>query len=119
MDTERSRTLSRLQASCWSIGVGRHYSYVSPDGGENCKTSMAGSAQSPKEIPRSLIKRLTESKSIHQGIMTLGKVAFSAFDMQIHYPISHEAVRLMDIDEVYNSLLQTTTLLQGPGHDFK
>lgn len=96
-----------------------HYSNVSPDGDEECNTSISGSLHPLKEIPRSLLESLIEAKSVNQGILTMRQVAFSMFDMQIHCPISHQSLQSMDTCEVYNSLLHATTLLQGPGSDFQ
>lgn len=96
-----------------------HYSYVSPEGDEECKTSTDDSARPPKEIPRSLVERLSESKSINQGIFTMRQVALSTFDMKIHCPSSHSAIQSMSIGEIYNSLLQAATLLQGPENDLQ
>jgi metallopeptidase MepB len=47
------------------------------------------------------------------------QVAFSSFDLKIHSPPSHEDIKSMDIAEIYNSLLQRTTLLQGPDNDYQ
>lgn len=90
------------------------YSYVSPEGDEEYKASTDDLARPPKEIPLSLVGRLSEAKSINQGILTMRQVAFSTFDMEMHCPRSHSAIQSMNIVEVYNSLLQVATLLQGP-----
>lgn len=47
------------------------------------------------------------------------QVAFSTFDMEIHCLSSHGAIQSMNIGELYNSLLQETTLLQGPDNDLR
>lgn len=39
---------------------------------------------------------------------------FSKFDIQIHCPGSHDLIKSMRTGDVYNSLLQKMTLLQGP-----
>jgi metallopeptidase MepB len=101
-----------------------HYSYVSPDadkddGRDECDTSANHSTRPPKEIPRSLLKRLVEAKSINQGILTMRQVAFSCFDLAIHCQASHGAVKSMDIGAIYNSLLQKATLLWGPDNDYQ
>jgi metallopeptidase MepB len=98
-----------------------HYSYVSPDDHEDDEsgTFMNHLSRPPKEIPRSFLERLIEARSINQGILTMRQVAFSSFDLEIHCPASHGAVKSMDISEIYNSLLQRTTLLQGPENDYQ
>lgn len=98
-----------------------HYSYVSSDDGEDGErdTFMNLSTRPPKQIPRSCLERLVEARSINQGILTMRQVAFSSFDLEIHCPASHGAVKSMDIGEMYNSLLQRTTLLQGPENDYR
>lgn len=98
-----------------------HYSYVSPNGGDDDEsdTFMNHSTRDPKEIPRSFLESLVKAKSINQGILTMRQVAFSNFDLEIHCPAFHEAVKSMDIGEIYNSLLQRRTLLQGPENDYR
>jgi metallopeptidase MepB len=91
-----------------------HYSYVSPDGDEDdeCDSFMNHLPRPPKEIPRSIIERLVEGRSLNQGILTMRQIAFSSFDMEIHCPASQATIKSMDIGEIYNSLLQRTTLLR-------
>jgi metallopeptidase MepB len=98
-----------------------HYSYVSPDGDEDdeCDSFMNHLPRPPKEIPRSIIERLVEGRSLNQGILAMRQIAFSSFDMEIHCPASQAAIKSMDIGEIYNSLLQRTTLLQGPEDDYQ
>ncbi|OQE04995.1 hypothetical protein PENVUL_c028G07869 [Penicillium vulpinum] len=86
-----------------------HYSYVSD------KKWSSTTVQPPREIPDDLVHSLIAAKAVNQGILTLRQIAFSKFDMQIHCPNSHSFIQSMRTGEVYNSLLQRTTLLQGPG----
>ncbi|KAJ5420928.1 hypothetical protein N7465_003447 [Penicillium sp. CMV-2018d] len=85
-----------------------HYSYVSD------KQWLYTIAQPPKEIPEDLVHSLIAAKGVNQGILTLRQLAFSKFDMQIHCPSSHDLIKSMRTGDVYNSLLQKMTLLQGP-----
>ncbi|KAJ5153222.1 uncharacterized protein N7482_009700 [Penicillium canariense] len=96
-----------------------HYSSVSPDGGEDDErdTLTNHSTRTPEEIPRSLLEKIVKARSVNQGILTMRQVAFSKFDLEIHCPASHRAVKSTDIGEIYNSLLQRKTLLQGPEND--
>ena len=80
---------------------------------------MNHSTRPPREIPRSILERLVKARSINQGILTMRQVAFSRFDLEIHCPASHGAVKSIDIGEMYNSLLQRTTLLQSPENDYQ
>ncbi|RHZ51502.1 hypothetical protein CDV55_103765 [Aspergillus turcosus] len=98
-----------------------HYSYVSPDDDEDdeCDPFMNHSPRPPKEIPGSFVERLVEARSVNQGILTMRQIAFSSFDLEIHCPASHGAIKSMEISEIYNSLLQRTTLLQGPENDYQ
>ena len=70
------------------------------------------------EIPLDLAENLGATKQLNQGILTLRQVAFSKFDMQIHHPASHRDVETLDISELYNSLLENTTGLRGPGDGY-
>ncbi|KAE8373711.1 hypothetical protein BDV26DRAFT_296701 [Aspergillus bertholletiae] len=97
-----------------------HYSYVSP---EYYKHWLRGQeerdvTQPPMEIPSALARNLEATKQLNQGILTLRQVAFSKFDMKIHNPASHHNVETMDIPEIYNSLLENTTGLRGPGNGY-
>ncbi|EPS31657.1 hypothetical protein PDE_06614 [Penicillium oxalicum 114-2] len=96
-----------------------HYSYVSSDDSEDGErdTLMSSSTRPPKQIPRGHLEKLVEARSINQGILTLRQVAFSSFDLEIHCPASQGALKSMDIAEMYYSLLQSATYLQGPEND--
>ncbi|KAJ9481534.1 hypothetical protein VN97_g11941 [Penicillium thymicola] len=85
-----------------------HYSYVSD---EQWPSTLV---QPPKEIPENLVRTLIAAKKVNQGILTLRQLAFSKFDMQIHCPSSHHLIQSIRTGEIYNSLLQKMTLLQGP-----
>ncbi|CAI7594628.1 unnamed protein product [Penicillium discolor] len=85
-----------------------HYSYVS----DNQWPSTL--VQPPKEIPENLVRSLIAAKKVNQGILTLRQLAFSKFDMQIHCPSSHHLLQSIRTGEIYNTLLQKMTLLQGP-----
>lgn len=85
-----------------------HYSYVSD------KQWPSTLVQPPKEIPENLVRSLIAAKKVNQGILTLRQLAFSKFDMQIHCPSSHHLIQSIRTGEIYNSLLQKMTLLQGP-----
>ncbi|KAE8138519.1 thimet oligopeptidase [Aspergillus pseudotamarii] len=111
-----------LEYWCWTPECLRqlscHYSYVSPElyshwlGGRDERNAT----QPPMELPLVLAQNLGATKQLNQGILTLRQVAFSKFDMQIHNPDSHHAIERMHIPKVYNSLLETTTGLSGPGN---
>ncbi|RAK95973.1 M3 family metallopeptidase [Aspergillus ibericus CBS 121593] len=88
-----------------------HYSHL-PEYSERWSDAAKG-ARPPKEIPESLVQGLAAVKQVNQGILTLRQVAFSKFDMQIHDHCASSTST--PIAEVYNSLLQEMTLLQGPG----
>ncbi|KAE8323673.1 hypothetical protein BDV39DRAFT_217652 [Aspergillus sergii] len=97
-----------------------HYSHVSHEYHQHWLDSQEEKdvIQPPMEIPLDLAENLGATKHINQGILTLRQVAFSKFDMQIHGPASHRDVETMDIPELYNSLLENTTGLRGPGDGY-
>ncbi|KAJ5447042.1 hypothetical protein N7445_001863 [Penicillium cf. griseofulvum] len=77
-----------------------HYSYVSN------RQWPSTIVQPPKEIPENLVRSLIAAKK--------RQLTFSKFDMQIHCPSSHHLIQSICTGEIYNSLLQKMTLLQGP-----
>ncbi|OGM47037.1 thimet oligopeptidase, partial [Aspergillus bombycis] len=97
-----------------------HYSYVSQHYHTHWLNSQENNdrAQPPMEIPSALARDLGATKQLNQGILTLRQVAFSKFDMQTHHPTSHRDIETLHIPELYNSLLENTTGLSGPGNGF-
>lgn len=53
-------------------------------------------------------------EQMNQGILTVRQVAFSKFDMKIRNPAFNNEIEATDCSELYNSLLQNVTGLQGP-----
>lgn len=107
-----------------------HYSYISSEyrqhwldanraNGVNRAQGANVSTQPPIELPHYLVQNLVAAKQVNQGILTLRQIAFSKFDMRIHNPESHQDVQILQISEIYNSLLQEATQLQGPEGGFK
>ena len=67
-----------------------------------------------ERIPRDMIRNLIHSKNVNSGLFYLRQLHLSTFDMMIHQPESHAAIERVDSSELYNSMWEEITQLEGP-----
>ncbi|KAJ5195626.1 uncharacterized protein N7498_009064 [Penicillium cinerascens] len=95
-----------------------HYKNLSLSSSTEFTASIKDTKPS-SSLPDHLIRSLSAAKEVNQAISTLRQIAFSKFDMEIHHPVSHKDIISMNLAEVFNTLLQQTTLLNGPENNLK
>jgi metallopeptidase MepB len=76
--------------------------------------SLSGHWETGKPIPDDLLEKLMETKNFNQATANLGQLFFGTFDMKIHTPESHEAVKNMDVTTLWNTLRTEITGVKGP-----
>lgn len=66
------------------------------------------------KIPEDVVRKLIQSKHVNSGLSYLRQLQVSIFDMAVHQPVSHDAIKALDTSELYNSLREEITQLEGP-----
>ncbi|KZM28219.1 Saccharolysin [Ascochyta rabiei] len=108
-----------LENWCWTPSQLRslsyHYSHLSPEY-EQAYLESSGTDKKPSDerIPNSLISKLINTKHVNDALFNLRQLHFGTFDMTIHEPSSHEEIEKLDITQLYNSLRQEISQLDGP-----
>ncbi|MCJ1477254.1 hypothetical protein MMC13_005925 [Lambiella insularis] len=107
-----------LENWCWMAPIlkslSRHYSFLSPQYHNSWKEQAHGEAQPPEQIPDDMIEGLTRAKHVNGALYYLRLLHVSIFDMMIHEPASHEAIKSMNISAAYNKLRKALTQIDGP-----
>ena len=65
-------------------------------------------------IPDELIQNLTSTKHVNDALFNLRQLHFGIFDMTVHGPKSHEAIKAMNMSATYNQLRAEISGLSGP-----
>lgn len=107
-----------LENWCWTPSqlksLSRHYSTLSPDY-KKAHEEQAGDKAGPEEqIPDELISNLIKTKHVNDALFNLRQLHFGIFDMTVHEPADHEAIKNLDISVTYNSLRKDIAQLEGP-----
>jgi metallopeptidase MepB len=108
-----------LENWCWTPSqlrsLSHHYSHLSPEYEKAyLESSDAEKKPSDERIPNSLISKLINTKHVNDALFNLRQLHFGTFDMAIHEPSSHDEVEKLDITQLYNSLRQDISQLDGP-----
>nr|AJD23200.1 metallopeptidase [Onygena corvina] len=107
-----------LENWCWTPSqlksLSKHYSTLSPAYYKAWKEN-AGNKPDPKaEIPDELITNLIRTKHVNAALFNLRQLHFGIFDMAVHEPKDHDAIKDMKISETYNRLRKEIASLDGP-----
>jgi metallopeptidase MepB len=110
-----------LENWCWLPSVlkklGRHYSNLSAEYLTSWKEKTGNgpeSIQPPKEIPDEMIQNLLHAKHVNKAMYNLMMVSFGVFDMTIHEPESHEAIKSLNAGSTFNSIRSKIWPVEGP-----
>lgn len=76
--------------------------------------SMSRHWKTDQEIPDTLIRSLVASKNAGSAMTHLHDFQMAVFDMKCHTPKNHAEVENLDPSSLYQELLTSITLLQGP-----
>jgi metallopeptidase MepB len=107
-----------LENWCWTPSqlksLSKHYSYLSSDYKAAFDAEHGNAAQPPETIPEELIQSIIKTKHVNDALFNLRQLHFGIFDMTVHSPADHEAIKKMKISEVYNQLRKEISKLDGP-----
>lgn len=80
----------------------------------NVLKSISRHWKTDQEIPDALIRSLVASKNAASAMTHLHDFQMAVFDMKCHSPKNHAEVESLDPSSLYQELLTSITLLQGP-----
>jgi metallopeptidase MepB len=76
--------------------------------------SLSRHWESNDQITDELIDKLISTKNLNSATQNLGQLLIGTFDMTIHTPKSHEAVKELDAGKLWNTLRGEITGIKGP-----
>ncbi|KAL6693939.1 hypothetical protein J3F84DRAFT_378127 [Trichoderma pleuroticola] len=71
-------------------------------------------SENEKKLPEDVIERLIADQFAHTGLAQLSTLHFSTFDLLIHTPPNHQAIRDMNLAAEFNKLRREICLVSGP-----
>ncbi|EGE08205.1 hypothetical protein TEQG_07263 [Trichophyton equinum CBS 127.97] len=92
----------------------KHYSTISPEYYKAWKEHAGDKPDPAAEIPDELIQNLIKTKHVNAALFNLRQLHFGIFDMTVHEPKDHEAIKDMNVSETYNKLRKEIASLDGP-----
>ena len=107
-----------LENWCWTPSqlksLSQHYSSLSPEYMKAWEENAGGKPKPEEKIPDELIKNLISTKHVNDALFNLRQLHFGIFDMTVHEPETHEAIKDLAISEKFNSLRKEISQLDGP-----
>lgn len=112
-----------LEQFCWTPALrdfSQHYSTLSPEYFQTWESEQTDpsiiikSHPPPQQMSDEMIKDLIRTRNANKSLYYLRQLHVAIYDMTVHQPVSHEAAKLLDTSEVYNSLLTELTAAEGP-----
>jgi metallopeptidase MepB len=76
--------------------------------------SLSKHWETGEQIPDDLIERLISTKRLNSAMGALGQLVIGTFDMTIHTPESHEAVKELNAGRLWNTLRHDISGTKGP-----
>lgn len=76
--------------------------------------SLSKHWETQEQIPDELIEKLVSTKRLNSAIGALGQLVIGLFDMTVHTPESHEAVKKLNAGRVWNTLRHEISGTKGP-----
>ncbi|KAF4335939.1 thimet oligopeptidase [Fusarium beomiforme] len=76
--------------------------------------SLSKHWETQEQIPDELIEKLVSTKHLNSAIGALGQLVIGLFDMTVHTPESHEAVKKLNAGRVWNTLRHEISGTKGP-----
>lgn len=70
--------------------------------------------ETDEQIPDELIEKLVATKRLNSAIGALGQVTIGTFDMAVHTPKSHEAIKELKPGRLWNELRHNISGTKGP-----
>lgn len=109
-----------LENWCWTPSqiksLSKHYSHLSSSYKEAWTESQSESSKSqpPEQMPDSLIDNIVKTRHVNDALFNLRQLHFGIFDMTVHEGESHEAIKNLNVPELYNRLRKEISKLDGP-----
>jgi metallopeptidase MepB len=108
-----------LENWCWTLSqlksLSLHYSALSSEYFQSWQEQVpAGTPNPPEKIPDVLIENLIQTKHVNAALFNLQQLHFGIFDMTVHEPESHEAIKKMNMSETFNKLRKEISQIEGP-----
>ncbi|KAH8736060.1 hypothetical protein BGZ61DRAFT_527057 [Ilyonectria robusta] len=76
--------------------------------------SLSKHWETSEPIPDDLIERLISTKHLNSAIGALGQIVIGTFDMTVHTPETHEAVKNLNAGRLWNTLRHDISGIKGP-----
>lgn len=76
--------------------------------------SLSKHWETGEQIPDELIEKLVSTKRLNSAIGALGQLTIGIFDMTVHTPESHEAVKQLNAGRLWNELRHNISGTKGP-----
>ncbi len=108
-----------LENWCWTPSqiksLSKHWSYLSPEYEVAWKMAAGNDAKRPSEsMPDDLISSIVKTRHVNDALFNLRQLHFGIFDMTVHEPASHAAVKELDASSLYNKLRHDISKIDGP-----
>jgi metallopeptidase MepB len=108
-----------LENWCWTPSqlksLSKHYSYISPEFAATWQESGTNQGKKPTEtIPDDVINSIIKTKHVNDALFNLRQLHFGIFDMTVHEPASHDAIKALEVSETYNRLRNEISKIDGP-----
>ncbi|KNG91709.1 putative thimet oligopeptidase [Aspergillus nomiae NRRL 13137] len=107
-----------LENWCWTPSVlrllSRHYSYLSSEYFAYWKERVDREPQPQEQMPDTMIESILRAKHVNGALFHLRQLHFAIFDMVVHEPDDHNAIKELDISAKYNNLLARILPMDGP-----
>jgi metallopeptidase MepB len=76
--------------------------------------SLSRHWETNESIPDELVEKLVPTKHFNSATATLGQLVIGLFDMTVHTPESHEAVKKINAGKLWNQLRHDISGIKGP-----
>ncbi|KAL9094818.1 MAG: hypothetical protein Q9165_002767 [Trypethelium subeluteriae] len=110
-----------LENWCWTPSVlkkvSRHYSSLSQEYLESWKEDQGKKTENftpSEQIPDDMVENLIKAKHVNSALFNLRQIAYATFDMAIHQPDCHEAIKDMNVSAKFNYLRRTILPIASP-----
>ena len=107
-----------LENWCWNPLslklLSRHYSSLSAQYFRAWKDQSGDGFVPPEQIPDEMIESLLAAKHVNGSLSNLKQLHLGIFDMVVHQPETHEAIKKLNFSELWNVLQSELLHIEGP-----
>lgn len=101
-------TSSQLQS------LSKHWSHLGPEYAATWAETNAVKQKQPEAIPDELTDSIIKARHVNRALFNLRKVHLGIFDMTVHTPSNHDAIKALPISETYNRFRSEISGMHGP-----